>query len=212
MTRPDALIALPAAMKTRIKRRKDKLHGTVVETADQPLQTLDLKPATIHRHQENDAFCSRLIAYLTDGTLPDDAKEARNIVLREGDYVIINNLLYHIFTSQGPKPSTAKAQLVIPKSLQPHLLSFHHDASYAGHVGAKKMVELMRERYYWPSMVSQIWHYVATCATCHTTKKNTQPFKPPLQIQDPSPSSFHSICLDWVGPLVKQTKAHYICL
>ena len=50
VTRPDAPITLPAAMRTRIKCQKDKLHGTVVATADQPLQTLDLTPATIHCH------------------------------------------------------------------------------------------------------------------------------------------------------------------
>jgi hypothetical protein len=46
-----------------------------------------------------------IIAYLKDGTLPQDVKQARRIVAESQDFVIENQALYHLFT---PRKKTAQ--------------------------------------------------------------------------------------------------------
>ncbi len=194
---------LPAPLLSKARRRRRKLFDAVLDTADKPLQMLDLTPAAIQIKQEQDPFCSPLIGYLQDGRLPADPTEARSIILRESDYVYINHLLYHVYTSSGTKASTTTAQLVIPKALQAHILSLHHSSSFSGHLASRKMIHILKNRFFWPGMLTAIVHHVASCATCHTTKKMTHPIKPPLTLRDQSPHAYHTVCIDWIGPLVK---------
>jgi len=49
-------------------------------------------------------------------------------------------------------------KLVLPKELIPDVLETTHE----GHPGKKSMVRQLRQLYWWPSMIGDIWEYVAT--------------------------------------------------
>ena len=74
---------------------------------------IDLSMENIRQEQSSDPECSLIIKYLTLGILPQSDMHARSILLRQEDYIMIDGLLYHIFTPTGSKPG-AQAHLVIP--------------------------------------------------------------------------------------------------
>jgi len=52
-------------------------------------------------------------------------------------------------------------QLVIPESLRERILALEHHATVSAHPGMNRMYYAMRRRYYWPSMVTDIWSTIA---------------------------------------------------
>jgi len=75
-------------------------------------------------------------------------EEARAVLLRQEDYILIESLLYQIFTSHSPKAQSASAQLVIPPNLKNFFLQLHHDNEMGAHLGTARMLSIMRPRYY----------------------------------------------------------------
>jgi hypothetical protein len=65
---------------------------------------------------------------------------------------------------------------VPPKdTLRLRIVRSHHDVPTAGHPGRAKTFDLMKRRYYWPSLQRDVEHYVANChtgqrakASCHS--------------------------------------------
>jgi len=69
--------------------------------------------------------------------------------------------------------------LYIPKdqALRTEIMSMHHDDPLAGHFGRDKTLELIRRKYYWPSMANDVEEYCATCQICQKTKtKRHKPY------------------------------------
>ena len=95
-------------------------------------------------------------------------------------------LLHHIFTPTGSQPS-AQAQLVNSQNLKVHFLRLHHDSDLGSHVGNNKMLSLMRFKYYWLGMTTDIREYVLSCSKCQEVKSTTGAVVPPLAGSDPSP-------------------------
>jgi len=57
-------------------------------------------------------------------------------------------------------------QLVIPESLRERILTLEHHATVSAHPGMNRMYYAMRRRYYWPSMVTDIYNTITKCTTC----------------------------------------------
>jgi hypothetical protein len=45
------------------------------------------------------------------------------------------------------------------------VLRCHHDNPMAGHFGAKRTLELVARKYYWPGMVRDVKAYTRACST-----------------------------------------------
>ena len=56
------------------------------------------------------------------------------------------------------------AQIVAPENRRASIMSFAHDNSF--HQGHKKTSERIRYSFYWPTLRSDVIHYVATCEPC----------------------------------------------
>ena len=117
------------------KNRKTRLLPTLQGTAKSDFNELDLHAKDIIHEQNCDTFCKPIVQFLVNGELPHNRKEARAVISWQEDYVILNDILYHIFTPFGSKLSGSTAQLVVPKSLISTVLSYHHDTTHSGHLG-----------------------------------------------------------------------------
>jgi hypothetical protein len=109
----------------------------------------------IEKATRSDPFAQRIISLLHDGKL-----HSKEISLSECD--VRDGRLYY------------QQQLYIPNddNLQLQLLQSHHDAAAAGYPGRAKTFDLLRRRYYWPTLRRDMERYVANCHTCKRTKSS----------------------------------------
>jgi hypothetical protein len=93
-------------------------------------------------------------------------------------------------------------------SLRALILSEHHDAVTAGHVGFEKTYELIHRRFYWPNMYNDVKVYVATCAVCQRTK--SQNLRPAGLLQPlPIPQRrWQVVTMDFIVQLPRTKRGH----
>ena len=81
--------------------------------------------------------------------------------------LVKEDLLYRKIHSNKGK-STHLLQLVLPPSLIPQALVGCHDE--VGHLGSDKSLQLLRERFFWPSMQSDVTSHIGHCRNCLARK------------------------------------------
>ena len=69
-----------------------------------------------------------------------------------------------------------KFQFVLPKPYWKQSLEACHDNM--GHLGIKRTTSLLRDQFYWPSMIEDVEHHIKSCTRCLQFK--TQPEKAEL--------------------------------
>ena len=94
-----------------------------------------------------------------------------------------SNILYH------------RSQVVLPRELRRRVYKeLHQDM---GHLGSERVLDLARERFYWPYMRKDIEHFVTNVCCCLKQKRPNLPTREPLQpITTTSP--FQLIAIDFV--------------
>ena len=75
-------------------------------------------------------------------------------------FCLKDGLLYRI--------TDAGDQVVVPESLVGQLISEYHD--HTGHLGIKRTLHRVGQRYWFPKMEKRIANYVNECDTCQRTK------------------------------------------
>jgi len=65
------------------------------------------------------------------------------------------------------------SQIVVPdaENLRQNCLSAHHDTRFAGHLGRDRIVQLVLQTYWLPSLERDVQQYVPTCDHCQRNKK-----------------------------------------
>ena len=71
----------------------------------------------------------------------------------------------------------ARLQLILPLSYRPKAMASCHDL--VGHLGQDRMLELLRDRFFWPGMHMDVASYINSCQRC--IRRKTQPDTAPLQ-------------------------------
>ncbi|CAB4004265.1 Retrovirus-related Pol poly from transposon, partial [Paramuricea clavata] len=86
-------------------------------------------------------------------------------------------------------------QLVLPRKFLPSVYKeLHQDM---GHLGAERVVQLARERFYWPNMEREITHFVTNVCGCLKQRRPARPTCAPLcSITTCSP--FELISIDYI--------------
>ena len=144
--------------------------------------------------QESDpVICPVLECKLSDSKPP--VKELRELspktkcLFREWDKLTIDDdgVLY--------RTTTAREQLVLPERYKGKVLEELHNNM--GHQGADRTVSLVRDRFFWPYMQSDIEHYVTKACSCLKQKKPCHDTRAPLtNIVTTQP--FELICIDFL--------------
>ena len=199
--------------KLKLNNRTDKRRIKLLEKYPSLPENdqIDLSPTNIAKLQKQDSHCANIINYLINYILPEDNKTAREILLKEEDFIIIDDILYHITVNTGHSQFQPVFQLYVPQNLKQYMLVLNHDSTFGGHTGKAKMLSLMKPRYYWKHMTRDIQNYVKTCPSCLATKSMPNPIKPPLLLRDRVEIPFHTVFLDSMGPF-KPSKNGYVHL
>lgn len=93
----------------------------------------------------------------------------------------------------------------VPDRMKQTVLEENHDLQTAGHLGIRKTIKRIQQRYYWPKMANDIRKYVRRCKTCQAYK--LQQAKPAGKMHFRSPTGpWYSITADLMGPFPRSKK------
>ncbi|XP_078812567.1 uncharacterized protein LOC144996750 [Oryzias latipes] len=95
---------------------------------------------------------------------------------------IIGNITWDIehkvLQAQGEDPDhpdPPNGTLYVPRSLRSDAINWAHASRIACHGGVTRTLNLLRRRFFWPSMHKDVKEYVAACTTCARSKSSTSP-------------------------------------
>ena len=114
-------------------------------------------------------------------------------------YTLSDNVTLYCDTSTpSPRP-------FVPSSLRENVIASLHNLS---HPGVKNTSSLVKHRYFWPAMDSDIKNFVKNCLECQQSKIHRHTQSPILPISTPS-DRFETVHIDIVGPLPSATLPNY---
>lgn len=87
------------------------------------------------------------------------------------------------------------------------ILNDYHLLPTSGHAGIQRMINNIKQHYYWPGMYQDIHKFVSSCDKCQKQKYKTHT-KQPMCITSTATSAFEKVFLDLVGPLTKDANGY----
>ena len=110
---------------------------------------------------------------------------------------VANNTIWRIYTD---KLGNVLDQYVVPKHQRAAVISALHDSAWDGHLGASRTIVKCSNRFYWPSMRTDVIVYCRSCLSCQKVKPPKQYNVAPLvPIKAEFPMDI--VAFDLVGPL-----------
>ena len=61
-------------------------------------------------------------------------------------------------------------RIVVPESLRAFILRMHHNVQLAGHQGYKRVLDQIKEQFYWPGLKQTVIRWVRACYACKRRK------------------------------------------
>ena len=161
----------------------------VKETTFQKINAVDLRQA-----QTQDQTIGRVLNFVNSNIKPsprDVSHEPPNVkrLLHEWNKLeIANNGL--LIRNNG-----ISKQIVLPSKYHRLVLKELHEEM--GHLGAERVLDLARQRFFWPRMQTDIEHFIKNVCSCVKQKRPAIPTRAPLQpIITTSP--FEMVSIDFV--------------
>ena len=132
--------------------------------------------------------------YLREGLLPNDPNEASKLRSRSARFTIHQGALY----KRGFFTPILKC---IAKEDADYMLREVHEGVCGNHIGARALVgKVLRQRYYWPTMLKDATELVRKCKVCQEHAKISHlPSETLTSVTSPWP--FQQWGLDILGPL-----------
>lgn len=131
-----------------------------------------LSPTELSDAQKEDPGIGEIWLALTkgDATKVDKSKhQTCPLLMTEWDRLKMKQGVLYRVTS--PPGKSLRSQLVLPEKYRKMVMKSLHDDS--GHLGLDKTYGLIKDRFYWPRMKSEIEQYCKPCARC--IKRKTLP-------------------------------------
>ena len=128
--------------------------------------------------QQKDSDIGRIIQYLARDRRPTKAErigESRSTRTMMHEW----NILQIDQDGLLKRKTKTTNQLVLPRKHRNTVFLELHNKM--GHLGADRVIQLARERFYWPRMAADIEEYIGTRCTCLKQKKPPKPVRAPLK-------------------------------
>lgn len=126
-------------------------------------------------------------------------------------YKIHNSSLFkEVLSSPGNLGQGSSWKLVVPPAHVNNVLVECHDSPTAGHLGVKKTIKRVKEKYFWPEMVKQITHYVKNCERCKCCKYPTQISRPLMGKPKEANEPWEMILMDFIGPFTRSKRGNTV--
>ena len=155
-------------------------------------------------YQHEDGEIGLVINWLQDGKRPpkeEISSMGRTMGKRWSKFdqmSLVNGLLFRSFENE--KGDCQHLQLCVPRVLRNEVLEFTHDISSAGHLGSRRLKEVLKKRLYWPNWKTDFGLHCKNCRKC--VERNDSPMKSrsPLIVEQ-SGYFMERVAIDIIGPL-----------
>ena len=154
--------------------------------------TLDLP--SIRLAQQTDAFLSSVYFYLRDGRLPADQHAKRTVLARAKRFALRDDALYRVVSFLGSHVYL----LALPPSFTRAALLISHDHPLAGHLGHRRTLDRVRQRFWWPNMEKDVRDGTRACRVCQRVKPGPHGPFPLMSI--PVGGPMYRVAMDIGGP------------
>lgn len=178
--------------------------AAVTVSDDSPLSLFSYLPSDIRNLQLEDDVISHVLKAKEQNSKPaKDSVTKFSIKTRKlfqlwDQLQVVDNILFRTFYSTDSNETWK--QLVVPSAIQSEILEHVHAGSVGGHLGQTKMLQKLRDRFYWPGHYNDVVRWCATCSSCSTRKSPPIKAKAPLQpILVGHPMQL--VAVDLLGPL-----------
>jgi len=183
----------PSSRESSPSEDKEDQTIAVVQTSTWPLSDSD----RIKEAQHKDPYLATVIKAVELGESPPGLTRQKNkIFLKDG-------VLCRRFRESSTTP--AITQILIPIDLRPTILQQLHNC--AGHLGMKKTLGKLRERYYWPGYEADTEAWVRECKECQQRNYPIPTPQAPLHTIEAA-YPFQKLSMDIMGPLPKTSQGH----
>ncbi len=98
-------------------------------------------------------------------------------------------------------------QVVVPRQLRTVVLTQMHDSVTAGHLGVKKTLHKVRQRFFWYALRRDVEKWCHKCTICAARKTPARKPRAPMK-QYNSGARWERIAIDFLGPLGKTTNGN----
>uniref|UniRef100_A0A034W800 RNA-directed DNA polymerase n=1 Tax=Bactrocera dorsalis TaxID=27457 RepID=A0A034W800_BACDO len=138
-------------------------------------------------------------------------EEVRANPEKYADYMEKDGQLYRHIPCRSQDEEAVPWKLCVPKPLRIRVLQENHDIPSAGHMGIRRTVARVANRYYWPGMFRDISQYVRRCESCQKYKEGQQ--RPAgKMLSQVAQEPFATVCTDFIGPLPRSTHGNTMLL
>jgi len=103
----------------------------------------------LRERQRNDQELMDIINLLEKGILPDDQKLAKQLALTKSQYMLQDDVLYHV-------ESDGTLRVIPPKDSRQNLFRQVHEGVFGAHLRDAKIYSELKRHYWWPEMRSDI--------------------------------------------------------
>jgi transposase InsO family protein len=194
----------------KIIHRPGRVHSNVdplsrISTVQQVKIKSNTKSESIANDQRNDPDIQFVISCLEKfsdkpsfDVISSQSLETKQLLSYWKQLRLIDKVLYKSWESDNGQDS--KLLIVLPYALRDFVLQQLHDGPIGGHLGTKRTLERIREKYFWSNMRKDIELYCKSCIKCSKRKNAFPKVKGPLgTIQAGYPNE--RIAMDILGPL-----------
>ena len=135
---------------------------------------------TLRERQCKDTHLKPIIDYLETGDLPQDEKQARELVISKELFIMEDDVLYRVERDKS-------LRFVPPSSDRRKLFDEAHSGKFAGHLREAKIHSVLARHYWWPGMRADITSWCRACLPCATRSvgKSVRPPLTPIPVGGP---------------------------
>ena len=165
---------------------QNELIGNIIE--------IELPSSQELREMQNmDPDLNLIIRYISK-QIPKNS-QVKELLNTKGSYIISEDtgLLQHKISFHPPR-------VVLPPRMKVRIMKLFHENSISGHLGQKKTVHRIQERFFWNDMRSDVREFVRSCPKCQVRKPKSPKSHGKLELF-PSKYPFDTVCIDILGPL-----------
>ncbi|KAJ0069391.1 hypothetical protein NL108_004222 [Boleophthalmus pectinirostris] len=145
--------------------------------------------------QRQDTVIQTTLQAMKSGKWPEDVKSNPEMLVMKRDIrklAMKDGLLHRVSTSHTGKQTN---QLVLPAEFRTAVLKSLHDD--LGHLGVERTTDMLRSRFFWPKMATDVEQYIKNCGECVLRKTPSQRAAPLHEIVSTGPMEL--VCIDFLS-------------